>query len=1429
MNELDGTVTLPDGSYAFEGKVAGDYRVLVNMTEEVATALATAGFAFGGLATGEVVTVAAGGTASANFAFNITHQTIAVGAVMGMAGEEIPADRARVEDVELELYGTAQDAEDEMNPLSEMAEKTDEMGMASFTFARSADTSPAGDDTDNIVFVKVKTETLHEDLVVSDNDIIEIQYPGVERAHAAPAHVRLLNVGVYFDFWVKSTDAVSAERGGDMGFGGWHTEVFMGEVTDESMPLMKEDPEDDTKMVNATMPTDDGMKNMGHLGKSTFSDKVDAAMLAEGPAMFTVKAAKTGQPDGGEMWEQSDALTYSHNGLKLPADNTAALNDRGPIGITFTTQALTVGVYRETDDEPGFSNYQSKVAGGDQRPSDVSEELMVELMWENTRGRLTRYEYKAFDTDGERTVEVSNPMSFAKGLASFKHLPVEEEFTVRFHAGSDRKAVVDVGSSRNGRDVDTYGDDLEDGTSVGAFGDEGGAGPEVRLCPMSSSSKDDMCSTFGYQWASGSISGAVTRRTAGVGGAAVNLEAITSNHSPDDNTKTSNSAATRGNYGFASVQDGEYWVRTPATATNKADSARIEIYHDEEMDDDPDDGIIGTGVTATKDFALTALRLDIKGYVANDGNEGNDPEGEVDGIVRGDEAVAGVEVALGTITKVSTNKKDTTFNWLQTVMTNADGLYEFEDVTEGAAYVVRVLESADDNYTAGRSLGAKDDRTATGVASGEYPSVTAEGDFALPRWDYMGNKIVSTTSSVEVSNATGTVKADLVNFALLYTDGSMSGRVREAASVPGNITIELARCDTYASGDRCKTYDRVDFPTQRTQTLTNGFWEFEDLTEGYYEVNVGDVGFKPANIDDNSKIDDDASDPPAKEEHTKLVKGERDLASGNNFYIYDGGKDDDDGLASLVVMGTQNVNDGEEALTGVTVPSAQGAGGSDAMGSIDAITWASESITVIPTIAAGAKYTVTIPGTTAAPMVVGRGTGASTDDGVEFKLPDYGTGHAMEGTDRETMVTVTVTAANGYHDHEYSFDVSLAAPAGDELAGLSVRQGTFSGTAVDLEPGFDATEDEYRVSIPATVMSLHLAATLQDIKQEGMTVVTRNNDGTTSEIDRAPSRTSDPVTLHRFDVPVGGTTIASSIVLTVISEDEVEREIEININRDDTPTTPATLTGLTLTGVTLAFVSATTTYTASVANAVDMTTVAATAATGATAVITPADADANTTGHQVNLAEGSNTITIDVTGAGMTPRTYTVTVTRARAGANTPASGQPTISGTAKVGETLTADASGVTDADGMTNATLAYQWSSNDGSADSDISGATSKTYDPVADDVGNTLKVTVSFTDDGGQDEMVTSAATAAVAAADDVPTGQQVILVLDQTRIREFGGVSTVSARVSPASPTAFTVEVSAAAVSPADENDFTLSTENKILTFAANATRSTVLSW
>ncbi len=100
---------------------------------------------------------------------------------------------------------------------------------------------------------------------------------------------------------------------------------------------------------------------------------------------------------------------------------------------------------------------------------------------------------------------------------------------------------------------------------------------------------------------------------------------------------------------------------------------------------------------------------------------------------------------------------------------------------------------------------------------------------------------------------------------------------------------------------------------------------------------------------------------------------------------------------------------------------------------------------------------------------------------------------------------------------------------------------------------------------------------------------------------------------------------------------------------------------------------------------------------------------------------------------------------------NRPATGAPSISGTAQVGETLTAETSGIADADGLSGATFTYQWIANDGTADTDIQDATYSTYTLVSADEGQTLKVRVSFADDEGNDESLTSVATAAVAAED------------------------------------------------------------------------------
>ena len=100
--------------------------------------------------------------------------------------------------------------------------------------------------------------------------------------------------------------------------------------------------------------------------------------------------------------------------------------------------------------------------------------------------------------------------------------------------------------------------------------------------------------------------------------------------------------------------------------------------------------------------------------------------------------------------------------------------------------------------------------------------------------------------------------------------------------------------------------------------------------------------------------------------------------------------------------------------------------------------------------------------------------------------------------------------------------------------------------------------------------------------------------------------------------------------------------------------------------------------------------------------------------------------------------------------ANSPPTGQPVTSGTAQVGETLSTGTSGIADEDGLGNATFAYQWIRNDGTADSDIQDATGSTYTLTPDDEGNTIKVRVSFTDDRDNNESLTSDATATVSAA-------------------------------------------------------------------------------
>ena len=102
---------------------------------------------------------------------------------------------------------------------------------------------------------------------------------------------------------------------------------------------------------------------------------------------------------------------------------------------------------------------------------------------------------------------------------------------------------------------------------------------------------------------------------------------------------------------------------------------------------------------------------------------------------------------------------------------------------------------------------------------------------------------------------------------------------------------------------------------------------------------------------------------------------------------------------------------------------------------------------------------------------------------------------------------------------------------------------------------------------------------------------------------------------------------------------------------------------------------------------------------------------------------------------------------------NTPATGVPTISGTARVGQTLEAFTNGISDADGLDDVAYSYQWLADN----ADIAGATGKTYTLVAADQGTTITVRVTFDDDANNEESLTSVATASIAAA-SVPADVQ-----------------------------------------------------------------------
>ena len=160
------------------------------------------------------------------------------------------------------------------------------------------------------------------------------------------------------------------------------------------------------------------------------------------------------------------------------------------------------------------------------------------------------------------------------------------------------------------------------------------------------------------------------------------------------------------------------------------------------------------------------------------------------------------------------------------------------------------------------------------------------------------------------------------------------------------------------------------------------------------------------------------------------------------------------------------------------------------------------------------------------------------------------------------------------------------------------------------------------------------------------------------------------------------------------------------------------------------------------------------------------------------------TVAVSYADGGGAAESLTSDPTAEVANANDSPTGAVTITGAARQGQALTANADSIADADGL--GAFSYQWraggedivgatskayllgqaqvgaavtvavSYTDGGGGEDIAGATSKTYTLGQAQVGAAVTVAVSYADGGGAAESLTSDPTAEVANANDSPTG-------------------------------------------------------------------------
>ena len=371
------------------------------------------------------------------------------------------------------------------------------------------------------------------------------------------------------------------------------------------------------------------------------------------------------------------------------------------------------------------------------------------------------------------------------------------------------------------------------------------------------------------------------------------------------------------------------------------------------------------------------------------------------------------------------------------------------------------------------------------------------------------------------------------NFALVYTDGELSGRVNNLSGSNASIDIIISTPSPLDDDEKVETVG------------SRGNFELGDLIEAMgYTAEIEDAGFTAPCMgadgmpDDDLEADDGTCGPGNSRFPTELeadIEGESDHESMGTLTVYNTRMSSGDAMTAIEVMGQTAVGgDDVDLADGVTI----GAQATDATAvsvRTGPITFASESVTVDATVSGDAGVVVMMGDKVCAAGVCELDFNATGSD---------------ETSNASTEITVMVTAENGYDDHAYTFSVSRTNPVDNVLergeiltqdgqqAGGSGGDGETAGNPWQVTT---ASEDSAAITL---TFNLEEIGTGDDVIC-GQSISVKINGGADQDAINDTDNDACDDEQYRLSAGTNGTVYE----ITITSQDDVAKKYYINLRR----------------------------------------------------------------------------------------------------------------------------------------------------------------------------------------------------------------------------------------------------------------------------------------